>query len=196
MEGHLVRSFCRIVCFLSSVVTLVGSLWVRARSRGSCCLAGPCSLLLRLLGLRALRGVVGAVPWCGTLLDFFADTEKFYVCRSASLACTCELGFFLVATLSGEALTQVQDLLLLDITLLLMGVETAGGVMTKLTERNTIILAASNRDVHAGSPLLRTCPLSLVDHSDVIGPFSARLHVALLLAASFCIFSQSTHWTC
>ena len=29
-----------------------------------------------------------------------------------------------------------------------MGKETAGGVMTKLTERNTIILTASNRDVH------------------------------------------------
>ena len=142
-------------------------------------------------------------PWCGILVDFFADSEKFYVCRSASLECTCELGFFLVATLSGEALTQVQDLLLLDFTLLLMGVETAGGVMTKFIARNTTVLAASNPDVHAERcqparcPLLRTCPLSLVDHSDVIGPFSARFACGpLLLAASFCIFSQSTHWMC
>ena len=59
-----------------------------------------------------------------------------------------EIGFFLVATFSGEASSQVQDLLLLDVSLLFMGVETAGGVMTKLTERNTIILTASNRDVH------------------------------------------------
>ena len=100
-----------------------------------------------------------------------------------------------MATLSGEAFTQVQDLLLLDFTLLLMGVETAGGVMTKFIARNTTVLAASNPDVHAercqpaGSPLLRMCPLSLVDHSDVIGPFSARLHEApccwQLLFASF-----------
>ena len=59
-----------------------------------------------------------------------------------------EIGFFLVATFSGEASSQVQDLLLLDVSLVLMGVETAGGVRTKLTERNTIILTASNRDVH------------------------------------------------
>ena len=201
MEGHLARSFCRFVCFLSSVVTLVGSLWVRARSRGSCRLAGPCSP-------PAASGFAGFVrrrrrrPWCGILLDFSADSEKFYVCRSASLACTCELGFFLVATLSGEAFTQVQDLLLLDFTLLLMGVETAGGVMTKFIARNTTVLAASNPDVHAercqpaGSPLLRMCPLSLVDHGDVIGPFSARLHEAPCCWQLLCIFSQSTHWMC
>ena len=53
-----------------------------------------------------------------------------------------------MVTLSGEASSQVQDLLLLDITLLLMGVETVGGVMTKLTERNTTTFMASNPDVH------------------------------------------------
>ena len=53
-----------------------------------------------------------------------------------------------MVTLSGEASLQVQDLLFLDVTLLLMGVETAGGVMTKLTERNTTTFLASNPDVH------------------------------------------------
>ena len=57
-------------------------------------------------------------------------------------------GTFSRGMVSGEASSQVQDLLLLDVTLLLTGVKTAGGVMTKLTECNTTILMASNPDVH------------------------------------------------
>ena len=96
-----------------------------------------------------------------------------------------EVGFFLVATLSGEASLQVQDLLLLDVSFSLMDVETPGGVMTKLTEtqhhhphdvdsRRPRRVLSTSWESSFRERVLRC----LVDHSDVIGPLSARLHEA------------------
>ena len=88
--------------------------------------------------------------------------------HSASWVRFCEVGFFLVVTPSGEASSQVQDLLFLDVTLLLMGVKTAGGVMTKLTERNTTIFMASNPDVHDVCCQPAGCPHSANVYSDAL----------------------------
>ena len=138
--------FCAL---LPGAAPLVGSFWARAHFRGSCGSVGRCGPLLRLLySTRALSSVVGAgsgVANSSASLKIWRGPTSAILLPGNGLR---EAEFIMVVILSGEASSQVQDLLFLDVTSLLTGMEIAGGVMTKLIERNTTTLTMRNTDVH------------------------------------------------
>ena len=114
--------------------------------RGS---VGRCGPLLRLVEQHA-----GSFQrrrrwlWCGKQLGFSENLEEPNERYFAHRERLREAEFIMVVILSGEASSQVQDLLFLDVTSLLTGMEIASGVMTKLIERNTTTLMMRNTDVH------------------------------------------------
>ena len=86
--------------------------------------------------------------WQCRQLGYSENAEKPYKCHFVPRKWLRETGFIMVVLLTGEGSSHAQDSPLLDVTPLFTGLEAAGGVMTKLIERNTTTPMKRNTDVH------------------------------------------------
>ena len=76
------------------------------------------------------------------------NVEKPDKCHFVPWKWSRETEFIMVVLLTGRGFSRAQDLPLLDVAPLFVVLEVAGGVMTKLIERNTTIPMKRNTDVH------------------------------------------------
>ena len=86
--------------------------------------------------------------WQCRQLRYSENAEKPDKCHFVPRKWLRETELIMVVLLTGEGSSQAQDLPLLDVTPLFVDLEVAGGVMTKLIERNTTTPMKRNTDVH------------------------------------------------
>ena len=91
---------------------------------------------------------------------FESKQEEPHECHLDSWERLREAEVIMVVIFSGEGSSQAQDSLFLDVTPLLTGMETVGGVITKLIERNTTTLVVRNTDAHDACWQSAGCPRS------------------------------------
>ena len=137
-------------------------------------------------------------PWHGTLLGYSENAEEPHECHLDSWERLREAEVIMAVILSGEGSSQAQDSLFLDVTPLLTGMETVGGVMTKLIERNTttLVMRTPTPTMRAGKQLgvlvQRTCVVVLCrSQCYELALLPACLHEASPSCQFFALF-----WTC